>query len=249
MKQFKKYRRQLSFYIIVLLIIVVGEYFYSTHLNGFNNIVLLLSIATFLILIRVYYISNKFYKEIRRFQALQEQKQNKQITINDIIEQENTDIEKESQKNKDDLDQLVLNIGKSEDSKEIANTLLSQIANDLEIVQGIVYIYNSENDLFESKATYAYFGDKAPKSFKLGEGLNGQVAKDKKKLIIRELPLEYLKVLSGLGQGKPKLILLAPLIHEEKTVALVELAFFVELEEQKINKFEQILNQLANKFA
>jgi len=45
------------------------------------------------------------------------------------------------------------------------------------------------------------------------------------------------------------MLLLAPLIHEEKTVALVELSFFEKFNEQKIDKFEGILNKLAQHFA
>ena len=110
-------------------------------------------------------------------------------------------------------------------------------------MQGVAYAYNPKIAKYEIKSTYAYYTPDTDRTFEIGEGINGQVAKDKKTLQLDNIPENYIQVVvSGLGQGSPKHLIFIPLIFGKQTVALVELATF-----EKKNYNLNILSEKINK--
>ncbi|HAI74867.1 MAG TPA: hypothetical protein DCM08_01355 [Microscillaceae bacterium] len=122
---------------------------------------------------------------------------------------------------------------------------LWQIAKSVEAVQGAIYLvkYDSEKATVEQAATYAYYSaeDKLQR-FEVGEGLIGQVAKDGKFISLKSIPEGYLAIVSGLGNAAPNALFLAPIIDvEKKILGVLELATFVQLDEQ----YEKLLQDMA----
>jgi CheY-like chemotaxis protein/signal transduction histidine kinase/CHASE3 domain sensor protein len=65
-----------------------------------------------------------------------------------------------------------------------------------------------------------------PESFPSGEGLVGRVAEDKALLCLPEVPADFLKVRSGVGEAPPAAVVLAPAVADGTTLGVVELGFF-----------------------
>jgi signal transduction histidine kinase/ActR/RegA family two-component response regulator len=63
-------------------------------------------------------------------------------------------------------------------------------------------------------------------SFRVGEGLVGQCAKEKKRILLTDVPADYVKVNSGLGDSAPLNIIVLPVLFEGSVRAVVELASF-----------------------
>ena len=63
-------------------------------------------------------------------------------------------------------------------------------------------------------------------SFQLGEGLVGQCAKEKKRILLTEVPGDYVRINSGLGASPPLNIIVLPVLFEGSVRAVVELASF-----------------------
>ena len=125
------------------------------------------------------------------------------------------------------VDQLAADLEQTADLNEYFDKLLSNFAKVFDIVQGVAYALNPNIGRFEIKSTYAYYTPDTDRTFELGEGINGQVAKDKKSLELDNIPENYIQVVvSGLGQGSPKHLIFIPLVSGKQTVALVELATF-----------------------
>ncbi len=60
-------------------------------------------------------------------------------------------------------------------------------------------------------AAYAYKEDKnVPKEFAIGEGLVGQCAIEKERILLTNVPSEYIKINSGLGEASPQNIVVLP---------------------------------------
>ena len=55
---------------------------------------------------------------------------------------------------------------------------------------------NPKKEIFEPLCTYAYTSDEPPAAFKIGEGIPGQVAKNKTILNLRKIPENYLGIQS-----------------------------------------------------
>ncbi|HZL47768.1 MAG TPA: response regulator, partial [Solirubrobacteraceae bacterium] len=60
----------------------------------------------------------------------------------------------------------------------------------------------------------------------LGEGLVGQAALGEEITVVKDLPADYLRVRSGLGEATPKVIVLVPLREMGQARGVLELAFF-----------------------
>jgi len=63
-------------------------------------------------------------------------------------------------------------------------------------------------------------------TFKLGEGLVGQCALEKEKILLTNVPSDYVRITSGLGEAKPLNVIVLPIVFEGNVRAVMELASF-----------------------
>ena len=76
-------------------------------------------------------------------------------------------------------------------------------------------------------ASYGYKQrKKVSNRFKLGESLVGQAALERQSILISELPEDYVRVASGLGEAAPRNIVVMPVLFEDQVMAVIELASF-----------------------
>ena len=62
--------------------------------------------------------------------------------------------------------------------------------------------------------------------FRLGEGLVGQAALEKKRIMVAQAPHDYVEITSGLGAAKPLSIVVVPVVFESDVKGVIELATF-----------------------
>jgi putative methionine-R-sulfoxide reductase with GAF domain len=133
-----------------------------------------------------------------------------------------------------DIDELAVNIIPKIDFKEriedYAERILQNLAKQFELVLGIFYLKNEKTFVFQPLSTFAWSSDIPPASFNMGEGLTGQVAKNKVLMKVDNIPDDYIKILSGLGSGSPKNLLIVPLLLNKETIGIIELAAFKEFD-------------------
>jgi low affinity Fe/Cu permease len=135
--------------------------------------------------------------------------------------------------------------------KSYTEKVLSNIAKEIEVVQGLFYARTKKTNLFTVAGEYAFTGEKKPKDFKLGLTLPGQAAKSKDLLIVNQIPDSYYSVESGLGKSMPKNIVIVPIINKNAAIAIMELGTFKEINstEQKVLKvLSSKLGDKINKF-
>jgi methyl-accepting chemotaxis protein len=139
-------------------------------------------------------------------------------------------------KNTDELDELAYNI--------ISNLVKYTNSN-----QGGMYIINDNdkaNLFIEMKASYAYDRRKfITKHIEIGEGLVGRCYQEKEKIYLTEIPHDYMKITSGLGEDSPKALLIVPLIYNDVIYGLVEIASFNEYPVHVIEFIERIGESIA----
>src|SRR5437763_2505896 len=76
-------------------------------------------------------------------------------------------------------------------------------------------------------ASYAYKDRKnIDNKFRLGEGLVGQCALEKEKILLTNAPPNYITITSGLGEAAPVNIMVLPVVFEGQVKAVLELASF-----------------------
>jgi hypothetical protein len=132
----------------------------------------------------------------------------------------------------------------------LCNKVLSNLANDMGFVQGLIYVKGAGDEHFKVTGEYALTGQK-PEPFKTGEGLCGQVAESKAVMTVYDIPENYFNISSGLGESKPRYLLMIPVVHKEECVAVVELAAFKKPDEitgKVLNKVSAELGVRLNKY-
>ncbi|MCK5822781.1 MAG: GAF domain-containing protein [Bacteroidales bacterium] len=212
----------------------------------FINLILVI----FLFAISLKILSLKLNKDVTKTEDYSKKETREEI--NDDLEEKNkTEKEVETEK---ELNSIFEELRKIKDINLYTEKFLINVAKKYEIVQGLFYLKISKSEEFEVCSKYAYFNEEEPKKIKIGEGLSGQVAKDKKAMNLSEVPENYIKVVSGTGESSPKYLLILPVINKEKTIGIVELASFVPFKEnfvkQSVVLFEknsEFISQLIKK--
>ena len=91
-------------------------------------------------------------------------------------------------------------------------------------------------------ATYGYVARKSvSNSFKLGEGLVGQAALERKPILITQAPQDYIKVTSGLGEAVPVNIIVLPVLFEGDVIGVIEIASITRFSEVHLAFFDQLM--------
>ncbi|WP_342476358.1 response regulator [Paenibacillus sp. FSL H7-0350] len=114
-------------------------------------------------------------------------------------------------------------------------------------------IYLKQGSQLGFAAGYA-FDDAArqQESIPLGSGLVGQCALDEQMIVLQDLPENYIKVRSGLGEAAPSSLIIVPIKHEQEVVAVMELAAlspFSSKEMQLIERTGQNMGVMMNTLA
>jgi signal transduction histidine kinase/CheY-like chemotaxis protein len=109
--------------------------------------------------------------------------------------------------------------------------ILAELTPLVSAQHGVFYTLASLNDGGEPALVYqAGYGYKERKHlanhFRLGEGLVGQCAQEKQRILLTNVPGDYIKINSGLGESTPLNIIVLPILFEGSVRAVVELASF-----------------------
>jgi signal transduction histidine kinase len=87
--------------------------------------------------------------------------------------------------------------------------------------------WEGQGPILKLTSTYAYRERKGVGNrFRLGEGLIGQCALEKKTILLTRVPHDYIHISSGLGEAPPLNIVVLPVLFEGEVKAVIELASF-----------------------
>ena len=95
-------------------------------------------------------------------------------------------------------------------------------------------------------AAYAYKEEKnIPKEFAIGEGLVGQCAFEKERILLTNVPKDYIKISSGLGKAKPANLIILPVLFENDVKAVIELASLDTFSETHLDFLSQLTESIG----
>jgi putative methionine-R-sulfoxide reductase with GAF domain len=149
-----------------------------------------------------------------------------------------------------DIDEMATSIVPKIDFKEpiedYTEKILQNLARQFNLVLGVFYLKNEKTSVFQPVSTYAWASESPPASFNSGEGLTGQAAKNRVQMKVDSIPDGYIKVLSGLGSGSPKNLLIVPLLLNKETIGIIEIASFMEFDKVKEWTIKYLAKIIAN---
>jgi HAMP domain-containing protein/signal transduction histidine kinase/CheY-like chemotaxis protein len=124
------------------------------------------------------------------------------------------------------------------DMLTVGRLILSELAPVVSAQHGVFYVMETPKDEPAEKpehnepylkllASYAFRNRKnVGNKFSLGEGLVGQAALEKERILVTNAPADYVQITSGLGQSPPTNIIVLPVLFEGQVKAVMELSSF-----------------------
>lgn len=183
--------------------------------GNFNTVFIILLVIILIVLISVYLIINANLRALRK--AEQESADKNWLLSGSFEMNEKTRGEKSE--------------------RDIAQAVIEYLCNYLKAQIGVIYLF--ENGHLVQSGSYAFHVRKQNATIlKPGEGLIGQAAIEKKTIVFTDVPDDYIKIHSGLGNSTPKNIVVVPLLLDNTVKGVIELGLlreFSALDMQFIN--------------
>ena len=137
------------------------------------------------------------------------------------------------------------------DVNKLADEIISSLVKYLKANQGGLYIVDDANSddepTMSMKACYAWDKKKFlnQKIFK-GEGLAGQAWQEGDTVYLTDVPQNYVRITSGLGDANPTSVLIVPLKVNDQIFGVVEIASFNAFESFEIEFVQKIAESIAS---
>ncbi len=143
------------------------------------------------------------------------------------------------------------------DLDDVASLIMSELTPVVSAQHGAFFVALPTDDVQERATvsqgsyelrmlgSYGYSMGSMPTSFKPGEALIGTAAKEKRTILVENVPPGYLKISSGLGEAPPAHVIVLPVLFEGTVLGVIELASF-----QPFTQIQKdFLNQIAEMIA
>jgi signal transduction histidine kinase/DNA-binding response OmpR family regulator/HAMP domain-containing protein len=130
----------------------------------------------------------------------------------------------------------------------VGNLILSELAALVNAQHGVLYVKKLDDGqpLLQLVSTYAYRERKTlAQEFRLGEGLVGQCAYEKSRILLSEVPGDYVHINSGLGAAPPLNIVALPVLFEGDVKAVIELASFNRFSDMHLSFLDQLTESVG----
>jgi HAMP domain-containing protein/CheY-like chemotaxis protein/signal transduction histidine kinase len=133
------------------------------------------------------------------------------------------------------------------DLASVGRMLLSELAPLVDAQQGVIYQMETEEaaGLVLLSAFAADGADGHLRRLKVGEGLVGQCAAEKRRMLIADLPPNTISIRSGLFQAVPRNVIVLPVLFEDRVKAVIELASLSAFTASHLAFLEQLTSSIG----
>ena len=134
----------------------------------------------------------------------------------------------------------------------VGRMLLSELAPLVNAQQGVIYQMGSaepaagtETGTLVLLSTFADTPEGYLGEVRIGEGLVGQCASEKRRMLITDLPRGTTPIRSGLFKAKPKNVIVLPVLFEDRVKAVIELATLSAFTASHLSFLEQLTSSIG----
>lgn len=136
------------------------------------------------------------------------------------------------------------------DMQLMCDKVISKLADLIEAGHGVLYVSEAtgedDEELLSLMGSFAFKQRKnVVGAVKVGEGLVGQCAKEKKTIHLTEVPEDYIRISSALGEQAPLNIVAVPILFELQLVGVIELASFKAITEQQLEMVQLVTENIG----
>ncbi|MGH8199364.1 MAG: HAMP domain-containing protein, partial [Steroidobacteraceae bacterium] len=131
----------------------------------------------------------------------------------------------------------------------VGRLLLSEVAPLVNGQQGVMYVMEGAGgtSCLKELASYADGAQEIrdPRFFAIGEGLVGQAAADRRRLLITDLDTRTIEVRGGLVSACPRSVIVLPVLYEGEVKAVLELASLYDFTPSQLAFLEQLTDSIG----
>ena len=133
--------------------------------------------------------------------------------------------------------------------ESVCDTLLSGIAPLIDVQHGAIWLARETEDegtVYTLAATYAMTERRHLANRILPrEGLVGQAAVEKSRILLTSVPPDYVRIRSGLGEALPLNVVVVPVVFEGQVMAVFELASFNRFTDVHLSFLDQLVDSIG----
>jgi len=134
------------------------------------------------------------------------------------------------------------------DLATVSNLIMSELAPLVNAQYGVFYVTKREEDETKLELVASYGADNPAslkQEFELREGLIGQAAADRRPILLKDVPPDFIRIGSGLGHATPANVNILPALFEDDVKAVIELASFNEFNETHQSFLDQLMESVG----
>ena len=134
---------------------------------------------------------------------------------------------------------------KVESLEELTRRVVTFLAGYINAYVGVLFIM--DGDTLKLAASYAFKSRAGKNNYKLGEGLVGQTAKEKKTIIFDHVPDNHfdITISSGVGESKPKSIYFIPLLYDDNVKGVMSFGTNSKCSDRDIEFLDGVASRIA----
>jgi len=138
------------------------------------------------------------------------------------------------------------------DLAKLADEIISSLVKYLKANQGAIYIIDDADETegeptMSMKACYAWDKKKfLNHKIHRGEGIAGQAWQEGDIIYLTEVPQDYIRIVSGLGDANPTSVLIVPLKVNDQIFGVVEIASFNVFQDYEMEFVQKIAESIAS---
>lgn len=136
------------------------------------------------------------------------------------------------------------------DMQLMCDKVISKLSELIGAGHGVIYVSEIfDNNRIKNLSLTGSFAFQQRKNLvdkiNIGEGLVGQCAKERKPILLTEVPADYIKINSALGEQTPLNIVAVPILFEHLLVGVIELASFQPITEKHLQMLHQVSENIG----
>jgi HAMP domain-containing protein/signal transduction histidine kinase/ActR/RegA family two-component response regulator len=131
----------------------------------------------------------------------------------------------------------------------VAQLVMSELTPLVDAQHGAFYLMDSDargEPVLQLIASYGFASRKGlSSSYRLKESLIGQSAFEKKRILLSDVPENFITIATGMGEAPPRSVLVLPVLFEGETKAVIELASFKPFVPNHLSFLDQLMVSLG----